>query len=279
MPNYLKTKTCRLCLYYELNENFCAVAPNYIGQAHLCKDFKLWKELDEEEEEIDLKSFTYEQFSKNYLKKLLSPYGKIEVERTLIIPSTQDINLWFAPKVSSFPKELGLLARLTKTRALFEPCHNHVTSCDIRNCLRKLIEVQEEYDREAKIQNAKLKESQLPWLWIFTPTISETILEGCSAREKRNEEKGIYFMPPAFRVGLVVIDQLPQTSSTLWLRILGRGSVRHQALSELEALPINHFLRLVSSELLSDLLCNLETLSEKDEEDRQLIEQLTLKGF
>jgi hypothetical protein len=40
------------------------------------------------------------------------------------------------------------------------------------------------------------------------------------------------------RTAIVVIHQLPETSETLWLRLLGRGSVQEQALIELQALPL-----------------------------------------
>jgi len=275
-----KTKSCRLCHYYELDENFCAVAPNYIGKAHLCADFQLGIELDEEEEPIDLRRFIYEQFSKDYLEKLLSPYGKIEVERTLTTSPRRDIDLWFAPSLLELPKELGLLARLAKTRALFEPYHHPVTPDETRASLVKLLEVQGEFYRAAHREQVQLAESDLPWLWILTPTTSEDILNGFGAKESTDEETGIYFMPPALLTGLIVIDKLPHNNKTLWLRLLGRGRVRYQAILELVALPADHFLRSVSLELLYNLLSHLEALPEKDEEERLLMELLvSLRGI
>ena len=269
-----KTKTCRLCRYYELDENFCAVAPDYIGFAHLCADFELGVELDEEEEHIDSIRFIYEQFGKDYLEKLLSPYGEVEVGRTLTVSPRRDIDFWFAPSVSQLPRELGLLARLAKTRALFEPYHHPVTADETRASLLKLLEVQGEFYRAAKREKVQLAESDLPWLWILTPSASEAILRGFGAKESTDEETGIYFLAPAFKTGLVVIDQLPQIDETLWLRLLGRGRVRHQALLELVALPAHHSLRSVSLELLYNLLCHLEALPEKDDEERSLMERL-----
>ena len=269
-----KTKTCCLCRYYDLDENFCAVAPDYIGQAHLCADFKLGFELDEEQEHIDLRRFTYEQFSKDYLEKLLSPYGEVEVGRTLNVSPTQDIDLWFAPSMSQLPRELGLLARLAQTRALFEPYHHPVTPDEITASLHKLLEVKGEFYRAAKRKKVRLAQSDLPWLWILTPSTSEDILREFAAEERTDEETGIYFLPPAFSTGLVVMEQLPQKPKTLWLRLWGRGIVRHRALLELVALPAHHSLRSVSLELLYNLLCSLEALPEKDDEDCELIERL-----
>jgi hypothetical protein len=135
-----------------------------------------------------------------------------------------------------------------------------------------LLEVQGEFDRAAKREQVQLAESDLPWLWILTPTASEDIFRGLGAEERTDEERGIYFLPPAFLTGLVVIDQLPQTEETLWLRLLGRGRVQHQAIEELAVLPAHHPLRSVSLELLDNLLGQLEALPEKDDDDRELME-------
>jgi hypothetical protein len=37
---------------------------------------------------------------------------------------------------------------------------------------------------------------------------------------------GVHFLPDALRTAIVAIHQLPQTPETLWLRLLGRGSVQ-----------------------------------------------------
>jgi len=268
-----RTKSCRICRYYEPDENFCAVAPNYIGNAHLCADFELGIELDEEEEPIDLKTFTYEQFSKAFLEKLLSPYGKVETERTLTIPPSPDIDLWFAPRVSELPQELGLLARLAKIRVLLEPYHHPVTPDEISVSLMKLLEVRGEFHRAADREEDSAG-LNVPRLWILGSSISEETLEGFGAEASTKEETGIYVMAPAFKTGLVAIDELPNSNETLWLRLLGRGKVRHQAILELVALPAHHSLRSVSLALFYNLLYSLEALPEKDNEDCLLIELL-----
>lgn len=248
-----KTKTCRLCRYYEIGANFCAVAPDYIGKAHICEDFELGIELDDDDDDIDLTQLTYEQVSKDYLEKLLSAYGEVEVGRTFSTSPRREIDFWFAPRVSPLPKELGLLARLAKTRALFEPYYYPITADDVRASLLKLLEVHGEFDRAAKREKVKLAHADLPCLWVLTPTVSEAVLRAFGAKERTDEYRGIYFMASLFLTGLVVIDKLPNTLDTLWLRLLGRDKVRHQAVLELEALPVEHPLRSVSLELISNL--------------------------
>ncbi len=47
-------------------------------------------------------------------------------------------------------------------------------------------------------------------------------------------------MAEYLRTAIVAIHQLPTTTETLWLRLLGRGTVQKVAINELEALPLNH---------------------------------------
>ncbi len=82
-------------------------------------------------------------------------------------------------------------------------------------------------------------------------------------KESTDEESGIYFLAPAFKTGLVVIDQLTQSPQTLWLRLLGRGRVRHQALLELVALPAHHSLRSVSERVTLQLAFSPRSVTRK----------------
>lgn len=78
------------------------------------------------------------------------------------------------------------------------------------------------------------------------------------------------------KTALVVIHQLPCTEETLWLRILGRGTVQKEAIAELAALPVDHPLR--SNKLLlllTNLQANLQTSKNLTEEDRELIMELS----
>lgn len=278
IPIYLKTKTCRLCRYYEQGENFCAVAPDYIGKAHLCEDFELAAELalelDGEEGTEDPRTLIYEQFAKDYLKRLLSPYGEVESGRTLTPSTPADIDLWFAPRVSPLPAALGLLAVLAGTRVLFEPYRNPLTPDEFQESLLKLLEVRGEFERAAAREGVGVPESDLPHLWILTPAASESLLRETGAEEKEGEERGVYFLPRLFLAGLVVLDRLPPTEGTLWLRLLGRGVVQLQAIEELEALNACHPLRPLGLESFYGLLERLEGLPEKDGEDLDLMERL-----
>ncbi|MEQ8536077.1 MAG: hypothetical protein RIB93_01220 [Coleofasciculus sp. D1-CHI-01] len=55
--------------------------------------------------------------------------------------------------------------------------------------------------------------------------------------DEQNWFNGLYFLHEAFRTAIVVIHQLPRTPETLWLRLLGKGTVQQQAIEEITALP------------------------------------------
>lgn len=59
-------------------------------------------------------------------------------------------------------------------------------------------------------------------------------------------------MADLLKTAIVVIDQLPETEETLWLRVLGRDATQERAIREVLALPLDHpwrdrILRLLAS--------------------------------
>jgi hypothetical protein len=60
-------------------------------------------------------------------------------------------------------------------------------------------------------------------------------------------------MPARLTAALVVINQLPATADTLWLRLLGKGQTQHQAIAEVLALPRESPSRLLVLIIVSSL--------------------------
>ncbi|NEQ36926.1 MAG: flagellar assembly protein H [Okeania sp. SIO3I5] len=221
--------------------------------------------------------FIHDQFAKDYLEELLSPFG--ECQAPLEIRSEiRQVDVFFTPKTSSqnAPEVLGLLGKLASNISLFEPFRNPVSINEIRTCVLKLLEVHTDYIRRANREKTKITEENYPKLWILTPTASSKILENIGAKnDGDNWGEGIYLLAPFLRTGLVVIHQLPETLDTLWLRMLGRGSVQQKAIDTLETLPQGNPFRENALLLLSSLRSNLEVSSELEEEDRDLIMRLS----
>lgn len=128
--------------------------------------------------------------------------------------------------------------------------------------------------REAKANKTKLLDSEIPKLWVLTPTISERLLSSFNVNQKEGWLSGVYFLGDALRTAIVAIHQLPETPETLWLRLLGRGSKQEQAIVELQALPLNHPYQKATLELVYNLRENLRINQELSEDDRELIMRL-----
>jgi len=220
--------------------------------------------------------FPYDQFAKDYLKELLQPLGEVETSRK-VPAQIREIDVYFIPSPqSSETIELGLLGKFAAEPALIEPFRNAATIAEIRSCMNKLFDIFAEIKRQSKADKNRIPESELPRLWILSPTVSESILNGFrTSSDEDNWGLGVHFLAEYLRTAIVAIHQLPSTQETLWLRILGKGRIQQQAIDELEALPRNNPLRSKAIDLLLSLKTTLEVNQNIDEEDRDLIMRLS----
>ncbi|HAG82016.1 MAG TPA: hypothetical protein DCL61_12820, partial [Cyanobacteria bacterium UBA12227] len=221
--------------------------------------------------------FPHDQFAKQYLKELLSSLGEVETSRD-VSGEVLEIDVWFvpAPQSQADTEVLGLLGKLATRPCLFEPFRNPVTPTEIRNCLIKLFSVHADLQRQARREDGKIQEADLPRLWILSPTASVTLLDGFRAKlDEENWTQGVYFLGDLLKTAIIAIHQLPRTEETLWLRVLGKGRVQRHAIDELKALPKGHPLRSNALTLLTNLLANLQSDQSLDQEDRELIMELS----
>ncbi len=122
--------------------------------------------------------FPYDQFAKDYLKELLQPLGEVETSRK-VPAQIREIDVYFVPSPQSANTiELGLLGKFAGKPALVEPFRNAATIAEIRSCINKLFDIFAELKRQAKGDKTRFTESELPRLWILSPTASESILDG-----------------------------------------------------------------------------------------------------
>ncbi|MFW9258734.1 DUF4351 domain-containing protein [Nostoc sp. CALU 546] len=219
--------------------------------------------------------FIHDQFAKDYLEELLKDYGEVKASEK-VSGEIKEIDVLFTPakQQSSNIQILGLLGRFAEHPAIIEPYRNPASTDEICDCILKLLEIKALLRREAKANKTKLQDSEIPKLWVFTPTISETRLSSFGTIQKQGWLSGVHFLPDALRTAIVAIHQLPQTPETLWLRLLGRGSVQSQAIIELQALPLDHPYQKQTLELVYNLRENLRVNQELEADDRELIMRL-----
>ncbi|HEY9801554.1 MAG TPA: DUF4351 domain-containing protein [Leptolyngbyaceae cyanobacterium] len=219
--------------------------------------------------------FIHDKFAKDYLEELLKDYGQVKASEK-VSGEIKEIDVFFTPNKQQKAnlEILGLLGRFAAYPALIEPFRNPPSSDEIGDCLLKLLEVKALLRREAKTNKIKLQQSEIPQLWILTPTISKTRLSSFRTIEKEGWLSGVHFLADALRTAIVAIHQLPKTPETLWLRLLGRGTVQSQAILELQALPLNHPYQQATIELVYNLRENLRVNQQLQADDRELIMRL-----
>ncbi|NER87124.1 hypothetical protein [Moorena sp. SIO3A2] len=223
----------------------------------------------------------HDQFAKQCLKELLDPLGKVETSWK-VPGEVQEIDVYFLPSqpLTTNGQSLGLLGKLATTPAIFEPFRNPVSKFEVLSCIGKLIQVHGQVFRQAKRTNAQVRVTQLPRLWILSPTASEEFLESFNFQaDLVNYPRGMYFLGKSLYTAIVAIHQLPVTPETLWLRILGRGRVQQQAIEELKSLPNGSQHKDNILELVYDMLAILEARIKQNQDlekdDRELIMQLS----
>jgi hypothetical protein len=183
--------------------------------------------------------FPHDQFAKNLLESLLAPGGQVTTALT-IDSEVREIDVYFNPTNNpSRISDLGLLARCATKPAVFEPFRNLVSTAEIRSCMSKLYDLHRETVRQAKKDSRKITDAELPMLWILTPTLVAPTLTGFGAINEVSWGNGMYLFRPLQKTGIIVIHQLSTISETLWFRLLGKGKVQQQAISEVAALPVD----------------------------------------
>jgi hypothetical protein len=218
--------------------------------------------------------FLHDRFAKQFLSDLLDPHGKVEPSRK-VTDETREIDLYFTPASDTISASLGLLGRMITIPCLLEPFRKAVTPPQIRTCMVKQVTLHNEFIRQARREG--LDKPELPFLWILTPTASEDILSDAQATIQPEEwGAGVYVLAPLLRTALVVIHHLPSTRDTLWLRLLGRGRVQQQAVSDLLDLAPEDPMRQNVLRALSNCRIVVNAKQEElEEEERELIMNLS----
>ncbi len=211
-------------------------------------------------------NFPYDEFAKEYLSEICQNYGET-ISSADVKSERRQVDILFTPtkEVSASIETLGLLGKMIQNSCLLEIYRNAIQPEQIKECLSKLFDVQQNKIREAKREKVTQKSVELPMLWIITPTISPEILASFRAIPSQEWDMGIYFLADGLTTGIVAIHQLKVSRETLWLRILGRGKVQALAVEELQSLPENYLYREIVLELIYGLWQTLQINRQQSE--------------
>ncbi len=220
--------------------------------------------------------FVHDIFAKDALEAFLSPWGEA-IPQMVVQSETRYIDLYFTPTDASVDVPmLGLLWKCAANGAAFEAFRCAVQDDEIRSTMGKLFNVHEEITRKAKQEDLPVpKTSDLPRLWIVTPTMSKKKLRAINVITEDNEwGDGVYLLSEMQRTGIIVVHHLPKTPDTVWFRILGRGKVQQEAIDEIEALPANSPYRDEALKLFVKLKVTLENRNDREQNETELMMKL-----
>ncbi len=213
----------------------------------------------------------HDQFAKRYLKGMLSPFAEeVIISYELPVGEAQQVDVWFMPQSRQSIPELGCLGKMTIAPTLLEVFRNPLSGDDLFSCIEKLCKVRGEWKRTAKREKLKIQQPDHPQLWMIVPTASQERLRGCNVLPKEEWGDGFFFMGDTLRMGFVVVHQLPIVPETLLLRLLGKGSVQRQAISELLELP-EQPLKTVVLENLAKLQIMLKKRQSRTQDEQELM--------
>jgi len=217
----------------------------------------------------------HDHFAKQYLAYILDDKGKFGKSHEISDTSLQ-VDLIFTPNNAEDMQALGLLGQIASRFCVLEVFWGQPKKTAIRTCLTKLFLTHNELHNEARTEKKSLKEEELPHLWILTTSASQALLNGCHATAKLSQWcEGFYFFGDVQKTAIIAINQLPKKPETLWLRLLGQGKIRQQAIDELMALPEDNILRAPVLKLIYNYLKTIEGQSKTNPEEKELIMELS----
>ena len=79
-------------------------------------------------------------------------------------------------------------------------------------------------------------ELQNPFTWVLAVDCGDKLLKLCDAKPLTEYGAGVYELSKLLRMGIVVIDRLPDSPQTLWLKMLGDKESARKAFGEIEQL-------------------------------------------
>ena len=204
--------------------------------------------------------YKHDRFFKFYVQTLYKTKG--ETLKNIQVRNDEDLEIdcMFVAQSDKFgwqQEDLGLLDRLMKkhTTIIVEHYSGYLNQKNLNvSITRKNLywEPKEAELIEAARIELQLKKSeplpqearaqievQNPFTWILAVNCGNNLLNLCEAKPLTEYGEGVYELSKFLRMGIVVIDRLPDGGDTLWLKMLGNKDSARRAFGEIEQLSPN----------------------------------------
>ena len=204
----------------------------------------------------------FDQLAKQIGKEALDASGLTIVQRE-ISRDAQHADILHDPDPTRGAERarLGLLGRMAEVLCLLEIFGHTLAGAELRACLGKHFAYWEERTRKARAPSRRRKMNEPrpgsliePFLWIVAADVSMPMRRTLDLKPAPGWPLGTYSLAgDLFRVGIVVVSELPRDRSTLLVRIMAAGPRLGQALEDLAALPKSAHEHAVADQVLLNL--------------------------
>jgi hypothetical protein len=126
----------------------------------------------------------------------------------------------------------NLNVSITRKNLYWEPKETElIEAARVELQLKKSEQLSPDARQEIEIQN--------PFTWVLAVNCGDKLLKLCEAKPLTEYGEGVYELSKFLRMGIVVIDRVPDGEDTLWLKMLGDKDSARRAFGEIEQLSPN----------------------------------------
>jgi hypothetical protein len=165
---------------------------------------------------------------------------------------------------------LTLLGELAHGRVLFEPFRNPLTVLELKSCVLKAVDLEARDARTTRRAKLPLSTVEGTALCVITPTMSADFAAEASTTPLPGNVRGLYSLARMWSTVIVVVHELPEDESTLWLRLFGRGKVQARAVQEFGEMSRQGALGDATLQLLVAWRQSLPLPSKRSDEEEEL---------
>jgi antitoxin component of RelBE/YafQ-DinJ toxin-antitoxin module len=173
---------------------------------------------------------------------------------------------------SSYLNQKNINISITRKNLYWEPKEVElIEAARIELQLKKSEPLPQEARAQIEVQN--------PFTWVLVVNCGDKLLSLCEAKPLTEYGNGVYELSKFLRMGIVVIERLPDGEDTLWLKMLGNKDSARRAFGEIEQLSSN---RREKNDIIKTSLkycvylrgLPVESLTEEEQEFMRTMEQV-----
>jgi hypothetical protein len=183
-----------------------------------------------------------DDFSKAYTTALYRTKGIVKTNVQVKSDENLEIDLLFIANLTNpawETEDLGLFDRLMTVHPTIAVEHysGYLKSDHFSRCVSRMDFYVASETKAATKRGERWKIAQKPFTWMIATACSRKMLRSFDAVPDKALGPGVYRISSGWRIGLVIVRELPETPETLWLRGLGKDKILSEAFAGIRSLP------------------------------------------